>query len=196
MDQGREFKNGLISELLEDLGVRAHYTTPGHPRSLTEHLQLLHLGRQITGEEAMWRAVLAFNSSVHSGTDRVQFEEMRGLRTDGQPHPDEYIQERSAQRDRQVQRKEGRVENVNSRRPVAKDKVFRKNWYKRTKEGTRYTGPFTVERILQRNRAVIGGSQRESRPLVIHMNELRLETQAAGVVAKFFFSLFFVAQDD
>jgi transposase InsO family protein len=191
MDQGREFKNGLIAELLEDLGVRAHYTTPGHPRShgmverlqgsLTEHLQLLRLGRQMTGEEAMWRAVLAYNSSVHSGTDRVPFEEMRGLGTDGKPHPDEYIQERSAQRDHQVQRKERRVDNVNRRRPVAEDyrvrvgdKVFRKNWYKRTKEGARYTGPFTVERILPRNRAVIRGSQRESRPLVTHMNELRL----------------------
>jgi hypothetical protein len=49
--------------------------------SLTEYLQLLRLGRQLTGEEAMWRAVLACNSSVHSGTDKV--EKMRGLGPDG-----------------------------------------------------------------------------------------------------------------
>ena len=193
MDQGREFKNGLIEELLEDLGIRAHYTTPGHPRShgmverlqgsLTEHLQLLRLGRQLTGEEAMWRAVLAYNSSVHSGTDRVPFEEMRGVGPDGQQHPEEYPRERQEQQDRQLRRKEHRVRKLNRRRPVAEDykvrvgdRVFRKNWFKRTKEGARYTGPYTVERVLARDRAVIRGTRRGARLLVTHLNELRLPT--------------------
>lgn len=119
MDQGKEFKNRLLEELLKDLEIKGHFTTPGHPRShgmverlqgsLTEHLQLLRFGRHLTGEEAMWRAVLAYNSSVHSGTDRVPFEEMRGVGPDGQQHPEEYFQGRQEKQIRQARRKERRV---------------------------------------------------------------------------------------
>jgi hypothetical protein len=191
MDQGREFKNALVEDLLQNLGIEAHYTTPGHPRShgmverlqgsLTEHLQLLRLDKQVTGEEAVWRAVLAYNSSVHSGTDKVPFEDFQGLGEDGRPHPETYEEERENQKRRQDSKKEKRLGKTNSKRPVREsyvvrpgDTVFRKNWFKRNKEDARYTGPYTVERILSRNRAVIRSFRQGARPLVTHLNELRL----------------------
>jgi hypothetical protein len=60
----------------------------------------------------MCRKVLAYNFSVHSGTDQVLFEEKRGDETDGQLQPHEYIQEQSAQRNHQVQRRERRGKEV------------------------------------------------------------------------------------
>ncbi|KAL1139047.1 hypothetical protein AAG570_009108 [Ranatra chinensis] len=76
LDRGREFDNFLVRSLLEEFRVKVHWTTPGHSRShgmierlhgtLQEHLHILGIGRGMTGEEAWARALLAYNSSLHS----------------------------------------------------------------------------------------------------------------------------------
>ncbi|KAL1117958.1 hypothetical protein AAG570_004269 [Ranatra chinensis] len=75
VDRGREFHNAGVKSLLEEFGIRAHFTTPGHPRShstverlhstMAEHLRLLKLDRGLEGSEAVARAVLAYNQLVH-----------------------------------------------------------------------------------------------------------------------------------
>ena len=83
-DRGREFYNERLRQVANDLEVKLHFTTPGHVGShgtierfhntLTEHLHLLQLSKGLTGEEALTRAVIAYNHSVHSATGKTPFE--------------------------------------------------------------------------------------------------------------------------
>ncbi|KAL1110432.1 hypothetical protein AAG570_007963 [Ranatra chinensis] len=95
----REFYNARVKSLLRELGVKAHFTTPGHPRShgtverlhntRAEHLRLLKIDRGLEGSEAVARAVLAYNQSVHVATDAVPLELMLTWRMPaGSPPPD------------------------------------------------------------------------------------------------------------
>ena len=34
MDNGKEYKNNLIQNFLESLGIESHYTTPNHSNSI------------------------------------------------------------------------------------------------------------------------------------------------------------------
>ena len=70
-----------LTDVLRELEIEIHYTRAGHSRShgtierlhgtLTEQLQLLQTERQITGREAMARAILAYNNSIHSVTGQT-----------------------------------------------------------------------------------------------------------------------------
>ncbi|KAL1129591.1 hypothetical protein AAG570_012536, partial [Ranatra chinensis] len=78
LDRGRELDNFMVRSLLEEYRIKIHSTTAGHLRShgmiellhgtLQEHLHILRIGRGMTGEEAWARALLAYNSSLHSAT--------------------------------------------------------------------------------------------------------------------------------
>ncbi|KAL1130237.1 hypothetical protein AAG570_013175 [Ranatra chinensis] len=81
------------------LGVKANFTTPGHPRShgtverlhntMAEHLRLLQIDRGLEDSEAVARAVLAYNQSIHIATDAVPLELMRTWQMPaGSPPPD------------------------------------------------------------------------------------------------------------
>ncbi|KAL1123024.1 hypothetical protein AAG570_002112, partial [Ranatra chinensis] len=94
LDRGREFDNFLVRSLLEEFRVKVHWTTPGYSRShgmierlhgtLQEHLHILRIGRGMTGEEAWARALLAYNSSLHSATGYTPLELMRAWQVCGE----------------------------------------------------------------------------------------------------------------
>jgi hypothetical protein len=69
-----------VEELLTEFEIQRHTTTPSDGKGtwyVTEHLNLLELGRGITGPEAIMRPVLANNHSIHSVTGKMPIELMR-----------------------------------------------------------------------------------------------------------------------
>ena len=73
-----------MREIANELNVELHFAMPRHVGSLgtierfhdtlTEHLHLLKLSKGVTGEEALTRAVFAYDHSVHSVNGRTPFE--------------------------------------------------------------------------------------------------------------------------
>ncbi|KAL1140034.1 hypothetical protein AAG570_007011 [Ranatra chinensis] len=149
VDRGREFHNARVKSLLEELRIRAHFTTPGHPRShgtverlhstMAEHLRLLMLDRGLEGSEAVARAVLAYNQSVNVATDAVPLELMRTWQMPtGSPPPD-VVLGRAGEVIRES--KEKRVHRINDAKAYDRwdrirvgDETWVKNWYRRRKE--------------------------------------------------------------
>ena len=203
MDQGKEFKNAIIGKLLDEFQIEVHYTTPGHPRShalierlhgtLTEHLQLHKIGKQITGEEAMSRSILAYNSSVHSATNRVPHEDLLGIFGGKRIDTKSIADERLRSQCRQMEVKDKRVKKINNRKHVDRDYtynvkkgdlVFRKNFCKRLKGDERYKGPFVVDECLPRNRIVIVEAGRPgAKRLITHLNEIRIVKSVNNVIS-------------
>lgn len=183
VDKGREFDNNKLKTLAEQYGVGVHFSTTGHHNSqslverlhstITEHLHLLKVDKGLTTTQAMPRAVIAYNHTVHTTTKAAPLDLMIAGRVGGDKYRE--IAER-VQRD-----KTNRIEKFNrSREGNKKDeikvgtKVFKRNFYKRNKGDIRFVGPYKVTKLLSRNRVTI---QRTTDPRgraeVIHLNELK-----------------------
>lgn len=76
MDNGREYKNNLIENLLTSQGIEAYYVTPNHPNSLgllnKTHSTLIELLRNLKETESntslkkrLSHAVIAFNNTLN-----------------------------------------------------------------------------------------------------------------------------------
>ncbi|KAL1109928.1 hypothetical protein AAG570_014131 [Ranatra chinensis] len=170
VDRGREFHNARVKSLLEELGIGVHFTTPGHPRShgtverlhstMAEHLRLLKLDRGLEGSEAVARAVLAYNQSIHVATDAVPLELMRTWQMPtGSPPPD-VVLGRAGEVARES--KEKRVHRINDAKASDRwdrirvgDDTWVKNWYRRRKEDPKFVGPFKVVKKLSKFRVRI-----------------------------------------
>ncbi|KAL1110306.1 hypothetical protein AAG570_007839, partial [Ranatra chinensis] len=95
VDKGREFDNTRVRALLEEFNIKVHFTTPrSHGTiermhsTLAEHLRLLRQDKGVEGAEAIARAVLACNSSIHIVTGAVPLELMRAWQApEGHPPP-------------------------------------------------------------------------------------------------------------
>jgi hypothetical protein len=193
-DPGREFRNRQVEELLAEFQIQPHITTPGHARShgaiervhgtLSEHLNLLELGRGITGPEAVLRAVLAYNHSIHSATGKMPIELMRAWQRENPEVPiSQELEEIGA---REGEKKENRVQKTNVKRRgkvpgrlgVGKE-VFIKNLVRRCKNDPKYLGPYTITQMLDRNRLKlerVGGTR--GRYIVRHVNEVKLHAKS------------------
>nr|XP_024216664.1 uncharacterized protein LOC112210739 [Halyomorpha halys] len=89
-DSGREFDNASIRKEMKILEVVWHLNTPGHPKSrggierlhstLSDHLRVYQLEKGLEPDEAMERAIAAYNHSIHSVTGFSPFEIIFGLR--------------------------------------------------------------------------------------------------------------------
>lgn len=192
MDQGREFQNRAVRDLAAELDIKLHFTTPGHSRShgmverfhstLLEHLHLLKIDKGLSGEEAITRATLAYNSSIHTATRRTPHEGLV-LRGNRGPREDEILQ---ARRETDVEYQEigkrKRIEKAN-RRPRVEgtgtlgigQTVYRKNPCRRRKEDDRFLGPYEVIKLLERNRVqIVNKNSRSNRQVIVHRNELRV----------------------
>ena len=192
-DRGREFQNRRVKDMVREFNIQLRFTTVGHPRShglierlhstLTEHLHLLKVARNITGKEAMARAVLAYNSSIHSATGYTPLELMfhRGGETIGKSI-------RAIWEDvtnRELRTKTRGTLDVNQKRgeDIGRlvrigDIVYKKNFYKRKETDVRFLGPYEVVKRLNRNRILVKkvghpGVRRE----VVHLNEIKLPSR-------------------
>ena len=53
--------------------------------------------------------------------------------------------------------------------------MYRKNFYKRKKGDVRYLGPYTVVKILDRNKLILANASHSERKKVItHVNEVKI----------------------
>ncbi|KAL1129490.1 hypothetical protein AAG570_012435 [Ranatra chinensis] len=186
LDQGREFRNFVVRGFLEEFHIRVHWTTPGHPRShgmierlhstLLEHLHLLQIGRGIDGNEAWARALLAYNSSVHSATGKTPLELMRSWQQTDPPVS--VLDECEGLVERDEQRKIERVDRANEKatdrwdRVRVGDHVFLRNWYRRRKSDPRFVGPYVVASKLSRFRLRVRDSA-SGRTRLVHVRETR-----------------------
>ncbi|KAL1129487.1 hypothetical protein AAG570_012432 [Ranatra chinensis] len=129
-DSGTDFQNKKVNGLLKELKIPNHITTPGHTHShgaiervhstLAEHMRLLEIGKGVKGPEAVSRATLAYNNSIHSATASTPLELMRiGKRLDRGLSVDIDME---AIRDRIKANKMKRIEQINDKRK------YRKPW--------------------------------------------------------------------
>lgn len=201
-DNGREFDNSHFRNTMKKLDVSTHFTTVGHSRSqgvierlhntLTEHINLIRKEQGLETKQAMTRAVLAYNHSIHTATGyspiEIVFGENRGfIRTEMNSKIDRYVRQKKGNlekiskvvRDRLEREKERRANRVNVRADNVMegvsvgDIVYRKNFYKRRKGDFRYTGPYKVEKILDRNKIMLSSTTRPGKKLVTHINEVK-----------------------
>ena len=191
MDSGREFQNKRVKDLAAELNIDLHFTTPGHfgiverfHNTLLEHLHLLRIGRGLSGDEAIARAILAYNSSVHTATRRTPHEGLivRENRGPGEAETLQGRRETDVERQERVKRK--RVEEAN-RRPKVEgtgtlrvgQTVYRKNPCRRRKEDDRFLGTYEVSELLDRNRVrIVRKNTGNKRQVTVHRNELRVPT--------------------
>ncbi|KAL1137885.1 hypothetical protein AAG570_009581 [Ranatra chinensis] len=181
LDRGRELDNFLVRSLLEEFRVKVHWTTPGPSRS-HRMIERLHgtlqeqLQRGMTGEEAWARALLAYNSSLHSATGYTPLELMRAWQREDSPVSIEYVCGELVDQDER--KKRDRVDRLNIKaadrwnRVQAGDYVFVKKWYRRRKTDPRFVGPYIVDTKLPRFRLKVKCVE-TGRVRVIHANESR-----------------------
>ena len=187
-DMGREFKNKQVEDLLSEFEITAHFTTPGHPRShgaiervhstITEHLHLLEIGKGMIGPEAIHRAVIAYNHSIHSVTGKMPIELMREWQREETEVPIRQELERIG--DKEIIRKMSVVRKANvkkgDRAPQQMTigrQVYLKNLIKRKKTDPRYVGPYIIKEILGRHRLRlrrVAGTR--SHDIVRHVDEI------------------------
>nr|XP_014293225.1 uncharacterized protein LOC106691842 [Halyomorpha halys] len=89
-DSGREFDNASMREEMKILEVVWHLNSPGHPKSrggierlhrtLSDDKWVYQLEKGLEPDEAMERAITAYNHSIHSVTGFSPFEIIFGLR--------------------------------------------------------------------------------------------------------------------
>lgn len=181
-DRGREFNNKRLTDVLREFEIEIHYTTAGHYRShgtierlhgtLTEHLQLLQMDRQITGREAVARAILAYNSSIHSVTGLTPLEIMFRQTN---------LMETALVQDRTNREKEKRTTDFNRTKATdiynkikIGDEVFVRNFCKRRKSDPRYKGPYIVVQKLGHFRIEVESVAHPGhRSRVVHTNEIK-----------------------
>ncbi|KAL1140003.1 hypothetical protein AAG570_006980 [Ranatra chinensis] len=190
MDPGAEFENRAVKGLLEELRISSHITTPGHPRShgvierlhstLGEHMRLLEKGKGITGSEAVIRATIAYNESVHSATGKTPMELMRAWRRVVRDMPIEIDMEKV--RDRVKENKIKRIEHINERKKYRKPgelkvgmRVYIKNLVRRNKNDALYNGPYLIKELLNRHRVILRKETwGQGKEIIRHIDEVRV----------------------
>ena len=188
-DAGREFKNKQVGDLLSEFGITTHCTTPGHTRShgaiervhstITEHLHLLELGKGIVGPEAIYRAVVAYNHSIHSATGKMPIELMREWQREEVETPIEQELGRIGEKEEKTKRAAIGKANIKNKDRTPKplsigQRVFIKNLVKRRKTDSRYIGPYIVKEELSRHRfrlRRIAGTRNQD--ILRHINEIK-----------------------
>ena len=189
-DRGREFHNEKVKRVLGELGIEMRFTTVGHQRShgqierlhstLTEHLHLLDIARNIKGTEAMARAVLAYNDSIHSATGHTPLALMFRRMDETATRSSEERQAEVASREEKKKVTRTRIINNKKGEDITKlirvgSEVFKKNFYKRKKTDSRFLGPYRVVQLMSRNRVLIVRSEHpEKRKEIVHLNEIKL----------------------
>jgi hypothetical protein len=96
-DNGTEFKNSVVTELLQLHKIKIHFCSPNHPQSnglierlhstLSEHIRLLNNQdfNNTPVTQKMIYAILAYNNSIHSATKLKPVDVINGHITDDTP---------------------------------------------------------------------------------------------------------------
>ncbi|XP_014290818.1 uncharacterized protein [Halyomorpha halys] len=201
-DEGREFDNATIRGEMKTLEVDWHINTPGHPKSrrgierlhstLSEHLLVYHADKGLEPDEAMVRAIAAYNHSIHTATGFSPFEVLLGLQGRRRNFMD------TAEADGEIvnhgvvmqqlwEKARGRIEGEKRRRVERQNLnrgsvmgdirigtvVYHRLGSNRSKESRRYEGPFRVITIREHNVVTIESIQEPRRRGTVHVEQLR-----------------------
>ncbi|KAL1132064.1 hypothetical protein AAG570_010022 [Ranatra chinensis] len=129
-----------------------------------------------TGKRVRRRALLAYNSSLHSATGYTPLELMRAWQREDSRVSIQYVCGELVDYDDRKTR--DRVDRLNIKatyrwnRVQAGDYVFIKNWYRRRKTDPQFVGPYIVDTKLLRFRLKVKCVE-TGRVRVIHANESR-----------------------
>ena len=184
MDKGREFYNRTVKTLFEEFNIKPHWGTTGHHRSqgiverahntITEHLHLLKLSKNLEADEALPRAIIAYNNSIHSSTRYTPLE--LALAIDG-----DTLNRRRETTKRILKEKQLRINRWNKKNAEELGRmarvgstVYKKNFYKRRKGDIRFVGPYVIRRRLRHNRVLIERCNApRGRKEILHIDDLK-----------------------
>lgn len=191
---------------MKDLDISWHTNTAGHPQgrgvierfhsTLGEHLRIYHEDAGLSPEEAMPKAVMAYNHSIHSSTGFSPFEMLFGLRVNRRDTVGTAVDKSimavlvnnrtekgkmwATARARVMKEKRNRVArgNVGLRDRFGDLRigsiVYRRRSTNRGKESGRYEGPFKVIVIREHNLVTIQSLCDSQKRLTVHIEQLKI----------------------
>lgn len=202
-DNGTEFKNEILDSLLKLHNIKIHFTTPHHHESnspverlhstLIEHIRILRETDDKTDIiSLMPYAIIAYNSTIHSNTNYTPFELVSGHTNSRDPmllipshvfgeyintHQNntkalyDKIQQESKERKQKIIDKIN--ESKTNQKLILGSKVYKKLETRSGKLKNKFTGPFTLTKILENNKIEIEYPKTKSKE-VIHINEAKI----------------------
>lgn len=202
-DNGGEFNNDLLKELLKAQKIDVHFTTPKHHESnspverfhstIIEHLRILkQKDKNKSVSELMPYAIIAYNSTIHSTTKYSPHEIILGHTSSRDPLDlisttfySDYITSHKEKVDAVY---ENVVDNTNKEkeRVLAKTNVkgnepydFKlkqkvyKKLFQRNKNKPKFSDAYEIIEILEHNRVRIKNVKKPDKIEVIHIKELK-----------------------
>ncbi|WP_253302428.1 reverse transcriptase domain-containing protein [Wolbachia endosymbiont of Psylliodes chrysocephala] len=203
IDNGTEFNNEVIQEILKLHKIKIHFTTVGHHESnaiverfhssIIEHLRILKSMYPNDIENIMNYAILGYNSSIHSATNFTPFELTFGHTHSRNPNEiflpatfySDYAENHKLKleyvyknvKEKLESKKEKLVSKLNSQGDSNEEfqvglTVYKQNSQYRNKKDNKFLGPYTLTKLLDKNRAEIT-NQQNNKSEIIHIKELK-----------------------
>ena len=202
-DNGTEFKNEVLNDLLKTHNIKIHFTTPYHHESnspverlnstLIEHLRILKEKNNKTDIiSLMAYAVIAYNSTIHSSTHFTPFELVLGHTDSRDPMKllpaqvfGEYVNNHQNNtkilynkiHEDSLKLKQKTIEKLNeskkSQNLIIGSEVYKKQEKRLGKLNRRYQGPFILKQILENGKIEIQ-NPKTNRTEIIHINETKI----------------------
>lgn len=202
-DNGPEFNNELVKELLKAQKINIHFTTPGHHESnspverfhstIIEHLRLLsQKDVKKSVSELMPYAIIAYNNTVHSTTKYTPQELILGHTNTRDPFdliPTTFYSDYVASHNDKVQaiynkvtentelKKEKMLVKTNPKGDIPYQFKINQKVYKkssaRSKSKAKFLGPYIIKEILEHNRVKIANFKNQNKTEIIHVKELK-----------------------
>ena len=202
-DNGGEFNNELLRELLKAQKIKIHFTTPKHHESnspverfhstLIEHLRILkEKDKNKPVSDLMPYAIIAYNSTVHSVTKYTPHELVLGHTNSRDPLdliPTTFYSDYVSSHKDKV---DAVYENVTTKTDNAKERVLAKTNKKgeenpdfklnqkvykklsqRNKNKPKFSGPYIITEILEHNRVKIKNVKNPNKTEITHIKELK-----------------------
>ena len=202
MDNGPEFKNETVRELLKAHKINIHFTTPFHHESnspierfhstLIEHLRILNERfKNENVKELMQYALIAYNNSIHSATRFTPFDITFGHTNSRDPCDlinttfyADYILNHKEKLKHLYQDVKDKLETnklkiIQKRNTLGPDQyqfkvgqTVYKTNIKRNKKDKKFIGPFEIVELLDNNKVKIK-NKTKNKEEVIHIKELK-----------------------
>lgn len=206
-DQGTEFNNDTVKELLQTHGIKIHFTTPSHHESnspverfhstLIEHLRLLK-EKHGDDQNMMKYAIIAYNSSIHSTTNFTPHELVFGHTTSRDPlellnstfyseyvsnHRDKVESIYKNVKETSENIKQKIIDKRNEKGPdqihFKIDQIVYKSVKGRNKKTNKFMGPYKLIKFLENNKVNIQNCNNKN-VTTVHIKELRKPSAITG----------------
>lgn len=202
-DNGGEFNNNLLKELLKTQKINVHFTTPRHHESnspverfhstLIEHLRILKEKNKDTPiSDLMPYAIIAYNSTVHSTTKFTPYELTLGHTNSRDPLDlisttfySDYVSAHKNKIDEIYKKVTTDTENQkekiisksnphgNQTSEFQLNQKVYKRLYPRNKNKPKFSGPYKIIEMLDHNRVKIQNIKHPTKIEISHIKELK-----------------------